>query len=216
MNYDELADICRADGLGIAGAFHPHPSDAVPTGCKTLVMLGPAEPGFWRRITASPEFSAADPVDQWSQRVIGDLAQRCGATPLFPFGPPPYQPFVAWALRTGRVWSSPIGLMVHDRMGLFLSFRGALAFEDRIALPAVKQASPCDTCAGKPCQTACPVKALTKDGYDLAACHDYLDGAGQNICLSGGCLVRRSCPLSQKYGRLAEQSAHHMRAFHKG
>ena len=34
-------------------------------------------------------------------------------------------------------------------------------------------------------------------------------------CLTGGCLVRRACPLSQSYARLPEQSAYHMGQFHR-
>jgi len=32
--------------------------------------------------------------------------------------------------------------------------------------------------------------------------------------MGGGCLVRRACPVSGGYARLAEQSAYHMGQFH--
>lgn len=216
MTYQAIQSACHRQGLDIAGGFHPQAQDNAPTGCKTLLLLAPHEPGFWQRITASPEFDAPDPVDRWSDRVIGALAGDLGATAVFPFGGPPYQPFVSWALRTGRVWASPVNLMVHDRMGLLLSFRGALAFERDIVLPPAPAASPCAGCVDKPCMTACPAGALRAATYDLDACHGYLGNAGRETCLSAGCLARRSCPVSRSYGRLAEQSAHHMRAFHKG
>ncbi len=216
MNLAKIEQTCNAVGLSVFGAFHPTPADNAPEGCKTLFLLGPHEPGFWQNITSSPEYGDADPVDRWSERVIGDLAQDLGAAALFPFGGPPYQPFVSWALRTGRVWQSPVSLMVHDVAGLFLSFRGALAFEVEITLPDHPGASPCDTCDAKPCLMACPAGALTPERYDVVACHAWLDMPQGQECLSGGCLVRRACPASQTYGRLAEQSAHHMRSFHKG
>ena len=178
-------------------------------------MLGPAEPGFWPHVRAAPEFAdgAPDPLDRWSARVIGDCARRIGATALFPFGGPPYRPFIAWARRTGRAWPSPVGLLVHDRAGLMVSYRGALALRDRLDLPA-PPAWPCATCAGRPCLGACPVAALDDRGYDLAACHGYLDTRDGRSCLTGGCLVRRACPVSRDHGRLPEQSAFHMKAFH--
>ena len=216
MTYDRALEAAEALGLSIAGGFHPGPDDGAPTGIKTLLLLGPHEPGFWQRITDSPEFGAPDPVDRWSTRVVTALAADLGATALFPFGGPPYQPFVTWALKTGRVWSSPVQLMVHDRMGLFLSFRGALAFSTHLDLPETPDLSPCETCRDQPCRTACPPRALTPEAYDLEACHGWLNAKGRNTCMTGGCLVRRSCPISQNYGRLEEQSAHHMRAFHKG
>ncbi len=216
MTFDELAALCAADGLAIVGAFHPDTNDKAPIGCQTLVMLGPDEPGFWQRITSCPEYSAANPIDRWSERVIGRLATKVSATALFPFGGPAYQPFISWALRTGQIWSSPVSLLVHDSAGLFVSFRGALAFMQKIDLPEKTKPSPCESCVEKPCLTACPVAALGPQGYDVVACHGYLDGAGKETCLSSGCLARCSCPISKNYGRLAEQSAHHMRAFQKG
>lgn len=208
MTYADIEAAAGSAGLAIFGALHPE------TG-GTLVLLGPAEPGFWQLISESPEYAGPDPVDRWSQRVIGGLAEDLGAQALFPFGGPPYQPFVTWALATGRVWQSPVSLMVHDVAGLFLSFRGALAFDAHIALPPTPKAPPCEGCA-RPCLTACPAGALTAEGYDLAACHAYLDQPEGRDCMTQGCAVRRSCPTSQSYGRLARQSAHHMRHFHKG
>ncbi len=216
MTYDEIRKVCAAEGLAIVAAFHPGSGDSAPPGCQTLILLGPDEPGFWQRLKNSAEYRAANPVDRWSERVIGALAARIGAEVLFPFGGPPYQPFIKWALASGQVWQSPVTLLVHSEMGLMVSFRGALALKTRIDLPAPANGAPCATCTAKPCLNACPAAALSDTGYDVAACHSYLDGAGRETCLSGGCLARRSCPVSQTYGRLREQSAHHMRAFHKG
>jgi hypothetical protein len=181
-------------------------------GTRTLVLLGPAEPGFWPHLTAQPEWGGPDPVDRWSRRVIGRLACDLGAKALFPFGGPPYHPFQTWALRSGRAWESPVRLLVHDGQGLMVSFRGALALKDRLELAT--SAKPCDSCDGKPCLTACPAGALTGAGYDVPACHGWLDTGGAD-CLSGGCLVRRACPVSQTYARMPEHSAYHMRQFHR-
>jgi len=207
---------CQAAGLAIFGGFYPEPGDKTPGDCQTLILLGPKEPGFWPRLQSSPEFDGPDPVDRWSERVIGKLANDLNATAIFPFGGPPYQPFIAWAQRSGRAWQSPVGLLVHDQAGLFVSFRGALAFSRRLNLPATDQRPPCDRCTTKPCLTACLAHALGPDGYDVPACHAWLDQPQGNSCMQGGCLVRRACPVSQSYGRLESQSAHHMRHFHKG
>jgi epoxyqueuosine reductase len=58
-----------------------------------------------------------DPIDRWSRRVIGHMACDLGAKALFPFGGPPWHPFIAWAKRSGRAWESPVGFLVHDRAG---------------------------------------------------------------------------------------------------
>lgn len=196
------------------GAFHPGPDDSTPPGTGTLVLIGPREPGFWPHFTASPEYRDAlpDPLDRWSKRVIGAVAQDWAGRALFPSDGPPWPPFIAWALRSGRTWQSPVGLLVHDRAGLFVSYRGALALPGRLDLPATPP-RPCDSCADQPCRTACPVDALGET-YDIPACHAFLDQPQGRACLETGCAARRACPISQSYGRMAEQSAFHMASFH--
>jgi epoxyqueuosine reductase len=145
--------------------------------------------------------------------VVGALAAAFQAVPLLPFGAPA-RPFVGWALRSGRAWVSPATLLVHDRMGLMASWRGALGLRQPLP-PGPAPASPCVTCAGRPCLSACPPRALTAAGYDLAACHAFLDTAPGAACRDSGCAVRRACPVSVAYGRLPGQSAHHMGYFHR-
>lgn len=210
-----LTDRLAENRLEVLGGFAvPEDEAGLPQGTRTLLLIGPAEPGFWPHVTAQAEWDGQpDPVDRWSRRVIGRLACDLGAKALFPFGGPPYQPFYQWALRTGQVWDSPVRLLVHARQGLMVSFRGALALKEAVPVPQ-PAARPCDTCPA-PCRTACPVLALTDKGYDLPACHGFLDRPEGQTCMTGGCQVRRACPLSQSYARLPEQSAYHMRQFHK-
>lgn len=202
--------------LEVLGGFHPTSQDRVPNGTKTLLLLGPAEPGFWDHVTASPEFrdGLPDPLNRWSTRVVDALAADFGAVALYPFGGPPYQPFITWAKRTGRVWTSPVTLLVHDSQGLMVSFRAALAMPERLELPKPTPC-PCDTCEDQPCRGACPVNALSGNGYDATACHDFLDTSPGANCMANGCRVRRACPISQSYGRLEAQSAFHMTYFHR-
>ncbi len=215
---DGVAELAAAEHLAVMGAFHPGPDDQAPPGTGTLVLLGPAGPGFWAHVTAAAEFAGTrpDPLDRWSRRVIGRMACRLGGKARFPFGGPPWAPFHVWALRTGRIWQSPVGLLVHDTAGLWLSFRGAVALRDRLTLPAVAQAAPCDGCAERPCLTACPVGALSGAGYDVPACRGYLDTVPGRDCLDAGCAVRRACPVSAAHGRDPAQSGYHMRHFHGG
>jgi hypothetical protein len=214
VRWDHPALVTRAReaGLDIFGGFHPAADELA--GAQTLLLLGPHEPGFWAWLTAAPEWQdgAPDPVDRWSARVVATLAADTGGAALFPFTGPPWHPFYAWALRTGRAWPSPVRLLVHDLAGLWVSFRGALALPYPVDLPA-PAGNPCTTCPA-PCLTACPAGALTGDGYDVSACHAYLDTSAGMDCISRGCAVRRACPVGQAYGRVEEQSAYHMRRFH--
>lgn len=213
MTFADMEAAARPHHLALLGACHAAPEDGLGEE-GTIVLLGPAEPGFWDHVTAQPEFADGrpDPIDRWSARVIGGIAGACGARAIFPFGDPP-RPFIDWAVRSGRAWSSPVGLLVHDRAGLMVSFRGAVLLADRLDLP-LPGSSPCDACADRPCLSACPVGALTGDGYRLESCHGYLDTPAGSDCMSSGCEVRRACPVSQSHGRQPEQSAYHMRHFH--
>jgi len=211
-----LAAIARAaapHALAIRGHAALTPQDGLPDHLNTIVLLGPDEPAFWPHFSQSPEAqdTAPDPLDRWSRRVIGRIACDLGAKAYFPFGGPPWRPFIGWALRTGRVHQSPVTLMIHPDTGLFFSLRGAIAIPDMVAPDPAP--SPCTTCADKPCLTACPATALTAQGYDVPRCHAFLDTAAGSDCMDQGCAVRRGCPVARDR-RLPAQSAFHMKAFH--
>ena len=214
--YDAIRQAAGTAGLIVMGALDVDASGARDLSGGSLILLG-AGPGFWPAFTAAPEArdGAPDPVDRWSRRVIGGLAAAHDATAHFPFGGPPYAPFIDWALKSGRAFSSPTGMLVHDTVGLLISYRGALHLAAPIALPRATAASPCDSCAGKPCLTACPVGALGGTApYDVPRCHEYLDSPSGQSCMLQGCAVRRACPVSRGAERSPAQSALHMRSFH--
>lgn len=214
MAFVHVASAARARHLQVFAALHPRNDPALPEATRTLLLLGPGEPGYWTALTAAPEWrdGAPDPVDRWSERVISALADEVGATPLFPFGGPPFLPFFRWAVESGWVHQSPVRLLVNGEAGLWVSFRGALAFGDRLDLP-LPPAAPCPTCADQPCRTACPVAALTPSGYDTAACTSFLATAKGAGCMTGGCGVRTACPAGRAHGRVAAHSAYHMGQF---
>lgn len=207
-DYAGIALAAQAAALDVMGGVHENGG--------TVILLGPSQ-DFWPLLKTAPEWldGTPDPVDRWSRRVIGDLAATLGAEPLFPFGGPPYLPFLRWAMASGRAWQSPAGMLVHDTAGLMVSYRGALQFTQKIILPKTG-ASPCATCPSQPCMTACPVDALSAaSGYDVPACHGFLDTPEGGDCLSQGCKARRACPVSQSYARDPDQSAFHMSYFHR-
>ena len=215
MDYDRINQAAAPHHLTIVGAFHPGPDDSAPEGTGTLVLLAPKEPGFWPYILSQPEALDGQPdmVDRWSRRVIDAIADQIDAQSLFPFGGPPWLPFISWATKSGSIHSSPVSLLVHNDQGLMISFRGALALREKIDLTPPRL-TPCLLCSA-PCETACPVNALSEDGYDTAACHAFLDTPEGGDCMENGCKARRACPVSQGYARDPAQSAYHMGHFHR-
>lgn len=215
MTYADIVHQAETSGLMVMGALHPRHVNPADDAVGTIVLLGTGA-GFWPAFSAAPESSDGlpNPVDRWSKRVLTAIAQPFGATTSFPSDGPPYPPFISWALATGRFFQSPVGMMVHDTVGLMISLRGALHLPFEIDLPDAKSTSPCDTCPA-PCTTACLVNALSADApYNLNACHDFLDTSAGADCMSRGCKARRTCPLSAGAGRTDAQSALHMKAFH--
>jgi ferredoxin len=221
MVLQELAEAVAAQGLLLRGGFHPRPEDGVPPladgkPSATLLMIGNAGAALWRRFSAAPEAGdgAAHPLDRWTLRVVGALAAQAGATALFPFGGPPWLPFQRWALRAEPVHVSPLGMLIHPVYGLWHAYRGALAFAERLALPPQEAAaSPCDSCAGRPCLRACPVAAFSPAGYDVAACRSHLAGVAGGGCFAAACLARAACPVGRQYAYGPGQATFHMRAF---
>ncbi|MGB1208579.1 MAG: ferredoxin [Paracoccaceae bacterium] len=213
MTLEALCAAAKPHALTPRAIVHPDPK-TVPRGIRTLVLLGPDEPTFWPHFTAQPEAqdSAPDPMDRWSRRVLDPIAQRFEGVAILPSDGPPYPAFISWALASGHVWQSPVGLLVHRHAGLFLSFRGAIGVPDLWPLSAPVP-SPCTSCADKPCETACPVGALAAAQiYDVPRCKAHVRSPDGTACRTG-CLARRICPAGLPLGRALDQSAFHMDAF---
>ena len=220
MDFTTIEAELRAGGLMPRGGFHPDADDHVPAigpgrPARTLVLAGNAGPAMWRAFAATPEYgSGPDPLNRWSERVLGELGAVWGAVALFPFGGPPYRPFVAWAKRAEAVAESPLGMLIHPDYGLWHAYRGALAFAEAIELPPRDtRPRPCDSCDDKPCLTACPVGAFTGESYDVPACVAHISGPAGADCMALGCRARRACPVGGGYLYEPEQAEFHMQHF---
>jgi len=221
VSLEQAADKAAAVGIALRGAFHPEAGDGVPllpggTPAGTLVLAGMVGRAEWPKFAASTETSDGrpNPLDRWSRRIIGGLAAALGAYALYPFEGPPWLPFQRWAMKAEPVHRSALGMLIHPDWGLWHSYRGALAFTERLTLPEpVERPSPCDSCAAKPCLSACPVGAFTLERYNVDTCAGHLRSAAGTECLELGCRAREACPVgaAHRFGR--DQVGFHMRAF---
>ena len=204
--------ICR-------GGFHPIDADLVPGDAETCILVGNAGAQFWRSFSAERP-AGPNPVESWTKKFLEQIAANFSAKVLLPFSGPPFLPFLQWAARSELVTKSPIGPLIHPVYGLWHAYRGILLFQEKIDLPATASRnrdaadpSPCDTCADQPCLTACPVKAVNGDIFDIPACSGFIGSAEGADCLGTGCRARRACPFGQYYVYSPEQAAHHMQFF---
>ena len=221
MHATDIAAAVAALGLTLRGGFHPEAADGVPAlpdgrPAASLLLVGTVGAAAWPGFAAAPEArdGRPHPLDRWTRRVLGGLAAEFGATPLFPFGAPPFLPFQRWAMRAEPVAPSPLGILIHPDHGLWHAYRGALAFAVRLDLPPrSRRPHPCDRCPDRPCLAACPVGAFVAGGYDVAACLGHISGAAGADCMELGCRARRACPVGREHAYPPAQAAFHMRAF---
>ena len=223
MRIPELSHKLEATGLVLLGGFVPDAKSALPqlTDCGTpasILLVGSAGPAVWEHFSKSPEFELPQhPLDNWTERVVGEIAAWQGAEAVYPFGGPPYWPFQQWGLRCRNMSTSPLGVLVHRRYGPWFAFRGALLYAQDVTsgLPHVEE-GPCPSCEDKPCLDACPAGAITREhGFEADTCRNYVRENANHDCAERGCLVRHACPYGRDYAYLRPQASFHMRAFAK-
>jgi hypothetical protein len=229
--FDQLRRRASESGLAVRGAFHPQPGEFDGTwpaaSVGTIVLLGFTGSAQWAFFNNSPEAldGLPHPLDRWSRRTVGSLAQEFGARDFYPTGSPaPPAPIQRLARRSEPVYPSPIGLLIHSTWGLWHAYRGGLALADRIELPAAPSAaapgsapapaSPCAACQTQPCLSSCPVQAFRPGpSFDLDACVNHVLSEAGADCRDNGCAARRACPVGTEFSYVPEQARFHMRAF---
>lgn len=227
-----VAGALKPSGLVPRGRLAPQPGSAplLSNGnpAAIICLVGHGGGGFWPRFEAWWQLhpDVPEPLDDWSKTVIGPVAALLGGEVVFP-SDRPWQPFQQWAMAAEGLRPSPLGLLIHPEFGLWHGYRGAILFDAAaLAKPELADAQtpgaasdrasnhPCDSCAGKPCLSACPVEAFSPDGFDVKACRAYLaTDAGAQGCMRTGCLARDACPVGREYRYGAAQIRFHMTAF---
>ncbi len=207
----DLAAALAPHGLILRGGFHPELGEAGLEGVGTVILVGNAGSAMWEAFAPSID-GAPNPLDRWTKLVIDPIAKEFGARAIYPFGPeaPPFQ---RWARRAETLHTSPLGILIHPEYGLWHAWRAALLFPLRLELPLRSDApSPCDSCAEKPCLSACPVGAFSGAAYDVPACAAYI-AKPEAGCPTVGCHARNACPVGRKWRYVETQTRFHMAAF---
>ena len=209
-----LADLETAlvpHGLILRGGFHPEAGEAGLEDVGTVVLVGNAGPAMWEAFAPHID-GAPNPLDRWTQarrRSGRGEIRRARRLSLRPEAPP----FQRWALRAETLYSSPLGILIHPEYGLWHAWRAALLFAERLDLPPRSDApSPCESCAEKPCLSACPVGAFTGSAYDVPACAAHI-ARPEADCLAVGCHARNACPVGPEWRYAEAQTRFHMAAF---
>ncbi len=229
MMLNDILDCAGQYGLVARGGFIVAERDNVPDigadAAQSLILFGNAGSSLWECFSVSDEYLDGNPqpLDRWSERIGREIADRFGGLALFPFGGPPYRPFLQWASKSESLRSSRLGMLIHPRYGLWHAYRFALAcptVPDGLAGADAKRVETkaaqdiCARCPDKPCLHHCPVDAFTGQYYDVERCYDYLDSDPRNSCLDQGCAARLACPEGLQFRYQPEHARFHITAFY--
>ncbi|MER8479873.1 hypothetical protein NKJ36_14770 [Mesorhizobium sp. M0142] len=218
---ETIAAALSAHGLILRGGFNFAGGEGTPSGlsgaaARSVLLVGQAGAAPWPHFLRWLEKQSQpidDPLDRWSRGVIGAVAEKFGARAVSP-SDRPYLPFQQWAMQAEGLKPSPLGILMHPQYGLWHAYRGALLFENEIALHERRDVIHlCDTCLEKPCLKSCPVAAYSADGFVHETCLAHVRGQNGGPCRTGGCLDRNACPYGIDYRYPAEVQAFHMAAF---
>lgn len=210
-SFSELSTALTLLGLILRGGFHPETDERGLDGVGAVLLVGNAGRAMWEAFAPHID-GAKNSLDRWTKRVIDPIAEKFGARAVYPFDPD-VPPFQRLAIRAEAVHPSPLGILIHPEYGLWHAYRAALLFSEQLDLPPRSSApSPCESCAEKPCLSACPVGAFTGSAYDVPVCAAHLASA-DSTCASVGCHARNACPVGQEWRYAEAQMRFHMAAF---
>lgn len=213
---DGIAASLGRHGILIRGVVNFGPGEGPLLGdgslARAVILLGNVGGSIWPAFTEWRKGrDGPDPLDTWSKSLIRPLAEQVGAAAYFP-SDPPWQPFQQWAMKAEGLKSSPLGILIHPQFGLWHGYRGALGFPFAIE-NSPEAEHPCESCADKPCVSACPVNAVSLSGFDIPRCRAYLaSDAGKATCMVSGCVARNACPVGARYRYPPKQLEFHMEA----
>ena len=156
-----------------------------------------------------------DPLDRWSRRVLDEIAAELDADTAFPFGDPPYWPFLDWSRRAEPLWPSPVGLHVHARIRALVFLPGGAH------IPRASGTAPCVEKPHAPATVAptspasIPARPMHSGTGSMMPGAVWINVRSEEgeACRTGGCLVRRACPVGVAFIPEPERAAFHMQAF---
>ena len=177
---------------------------------KRLLLLGHGGRRFWGALNAFG-WQTADPVDHFSihlsQTFLRDYLDNPPYLMLYPL-----TDYVIPLQRLGELagWChpSPLGLGISPTYGLWFAYRTAYLVDADLPLTTSHpRPSPCDSCADKPCITACPAGAVRLERFDVVKCsHSRLE---EHSPCQDRCLARLACPVAPEHRYSLEQVQYH-------
>ena len=186
--------------------------DDEKTQFRQLILVGHRGRNFWEALQRRG-MHGAHPMDQFvTERITawmnGPLHGHAWRQ-VFP------GPQAVGLQNLGRLagWhhASPFWVGVQQDWGSWFAYRAVVLADTNLALtPRRESPSPCDSCSGKPCITACPAGALASEQtgpWQLRTCLDYRKQ--ETSACQDRCLARNSCPVGSEHRYSDAQIRYH-------
>ena len=178
---------------------------------KQLLVFGHGGKDMWQAVQQSSFLHVSNPIDSFSIGVVQNyFKQELPSSNYHLLYPGPIQNIPLQALGKLAGWhhASPFRIGINADYGSWYAYR-VVAVADTALTPTTVMdgASPCQSCADKPCIPACPANALQAGDLLLQQCMDYRlqhDSRCKSQCIS-----RLSCPVSTEHRYSSEQVAYH-------
>lgn len=190
-------------------------------GARSAVVLAQGGPEFWERFAAARagwRRVPADPLDAWTRTVAADVVACAQASVPLPcrllFPTDAAVDFRHLGRLAGLGVPSRLGMLMHPEFGSWLALRAAVLVPATLPpTPGLDAFAPCETCADRPCEAACPAAAVSERGWDAAACMAHRLRPDET-CASG-CHARLACPVGADR-MLPEAARRHHQAAARG
>ena len=225
MDIQSITSLATTRGLRMRGGFTVVADDKVPefesgAAAQSLVLFGNTGSSIWPEFSTSSELRDGldNPMDRWSKRIGDEIAAQLGGVAYYPFGGPPYQPFISWAQKAESLRPSKLGMLLHPEYGLWHAYRFAVALPVVLFDKQTDESLPlhaCDTCLDQPCYSVCPVGAFANNHYDVDRCVRYLDANPHAACNRDGCMARMNCPKAEEHRYIQPHAEFHISQFLK-
>ena len=184
---------------------------------RQLILIGHGGTDLWEAVTGSGT-TAPDPIDDFTRQSVRQWMAEELPGQRYSIVYPGAQTIPLQRLGALAGWHQPTPFMlgIDADWGTWFAYRtavladthfAAISADDRSAQEfALENASPCATCAARPCIAACPASAMADGTFALQKCLAYRQQPDSPCAFS--CLARVACPVGSEHRYGADQSRH--------
>ena len=176
---------------------------------QTLVLMGQGGTSFFDN-ALNQSLDGSAPFDEKASGLISEWFETNAPTARFElvYPGPAGLPLGRLAELGGWGSPSPLGLTINATYGPWIAHRVGFVtdLEWDYRPPAVDH--PCDSCESRPCESACPVGAVSfLEGFRVRSCSEHR-AAPRSEC-AFQCLARNACPVGAEHRYANAQMRHH-------